>query len=289
MDYVELEPPVTLRRHVQCLWRLQDPSPTRMAQTVYPDGRCEFIAHLGVPMRRYTLARGWQMQQNCLFAAQHRSAIRLAADGPLDCIGVRLRAAAGAVIAGAQLAVIADEIVPMADLDAEFAIAYSAAARMLSADGDAAALWRLLESRIGSKPIDTRIESAAAILDAASGQRTIASLASELRMSPRGLQTRFLAHVGLTPKECARVQRLQATIRQLDASPDPLAELAVDSGFSDQAHATRELLRLTGLTPARLRRALAAAREGDETLLMAAAFVRGKSGDRVHLRMARLA
>jgi len=47
-------------------------------------------------------------------------------------------------------------------------------------------------------------------------------------------------------------------------------------GFADQAHATRALQAFAGLTPARLRRALHAERDGDATLAMAAAFVRGK-------------
>jgi len=51
MDYFEFDPPQALRRHVQCVWRLRDPSPSTEPQTIYPDGRCELITHLGQPMR----------------------------------------------------------------------------------------------------------------------------------------------------------------------------------------------------------------------------------------------
>jgi AraC-like DNA-binding protein len=51
--------------------------------------------------------------------------------------------------------------------------------------------------------------------------------------------------------------------------------VALESGFSDQAHATRELHDVTGLTPARLRRALRGTRDADQTIQLAAAFVRG--------------
>ena len=77
-----------------------------------------------------------------------------------------------------------------------------------------------------------------------------------------------------------RVLRLQATIRAIDRGGESLAQLACDTGFSDQAHATRELQQLTGLTPARLRAALRSARDDDRTVQLAAAFVRGTANDR---------
>jgi AraC-like DNA-binding protein len=57
-----------------------------------------------------------------------------------------------------------------------------------------------------------------------------------------------------------------------------MAELAIDSGFADQAHATREVRRVTGTTPARLRDALRQDRDGVSSVRMAAAFVRGHIG-----------
>lgn len=55
-----------------------------------------------------------------------------------------------------------------------------------------------------------------------------------------------------------------------------MADLAVERGFADQAHATREVRRVTGTTPARLRDALRRDRDGDSSVRLAAAFVRGK-------------
>ena len=81
----------------------------------------------------------------------------------------------------------------------------------------------------------------------------------------------------MTPKEFARLMRLQATLRALDAGDASIAELAADSGFADQAHATRELRRVTGLTPAKLRAELRRDRDGDVAVRLAAAFVRGHS------------
>lgn len=279
MEYAEFSVPPSLRRHVQCLWRLCDIAATPAPRTIYPDGRCELIVHLGEPMRFFTLAQGWQTQARCLFAAQLRSAIRLSAAGVVDCIGVRLQPAASGAIAGQRLPALVDNIIDLDRLDAGFAAQLSEACTSQSTDNYQTRLWRLLESRIGSRPLDARIESAVATLDVAHGSVSIAALARSQGMSLRSLQTRFLASVGLTAKEYARVQRLQATLRYVDRNAESLSQLAIDAGFADQAHATREVQRLTGLTPARLRRALQAEREGDDTLRMAAAFVRGQAKD----------
>lgn len=62
----------------------------------------------------------------------------------------------------------------------------------------------------------------------------------------------FRAHTGLAPKCFARVQRLQQVLR----APPALAwaELALQAGYSDQAHFNREFRALTGLTPQAWRR-----------------------------------
>jgi transcriptional regulator GlxA family with amidase domain len=96
-------------------------------------------------------------------------------------------------------------------------------------------------------------------------------------LSVRGFQIRFLASVGLGVKEYARVLRLQAIVRSLDSGDVSLAEAAASTGFADQAHATRELRRLTGWTPARMARALRDQRHDEAAIRMAAAFVRGRT------------
>jgi transcriptional regulator GlxA family with amidase domain len=97
-------------------------------------------------------------------------------------------------------------------------------------------------------------------------------------MSTRSFQTRFLGCVGLTPKEFTRLMRLQATLRALDETDTGISELALDQGFADQAHATRDLRRVTGLTPAKLRTELRRDRNGETAMRLAAAFIRGYSG-----------
>jgi len=277
MDYLEFEVPAALRRHVQCIWRLREPSPLPSPQLIYPDGRCELIVHLGSPMRRQEPGCEWQLQAPELFAAQQTTPIRLAATGEVACIGVRLQPAASAAIAGNRLPAWRDRILDLRGIDLEFSRQLRAAAHVFDADPRQPRLWQLLDQRLAPFPVDARIESALQALQAAHGDIRLPVLAKAAGLSVRGFQVRFLQAVGLGAKEFSRVLRLQAVVRSLDGGEAPLARVAADTGFADQAHATRELRQLTGLTPARLSRALSGQREGDDTIRMAAAFVRGRA------------
>jgi AraC-like DNA-binding protein len=76
----------------------------------------------------------------------------------------------------------------------------------------------------------------------------VAAVAAELGVSARQLQRRLSDAVGYGPKILARVLRF----RRLQAlAPAPLAELALDAGYADQAHMTAEVTRLAGSSPVR--------------------------------------
>ena len=136
-------------------------------------------------------------------------------------------------------------------------------------------MWTLITQRLAQGKPDLRIEGAVEHIEAGAGRVRMDALARRAALSPRGFQMRFRAAVGLAPKEFARLVRLQATLRALDRSDSSVAAVASDRGFADQAHATRELRRVTGLTPARLRAELRNDRDGDLAVRLAAAFVRG--------------
>ncbi|WP_285316410.1 helix-turn-helix domain-containing protein [Stenotrophomonas maltophilia group sp. Smal35] len=280
MDYCEHPAPDDLRRYVQCIWWLQDDSPGNDVQVIYPDGRCELLAELGIPLQLHGADGLIRSDLPFCFAAQQSGPIRLQAAGAVFCIGVRLQPAASALIAGAHLPGLRDQAPDLYTLDASFAETFSAAARASAAASTPEPLWQTLRDRCASFVLDERVEQAVAELDATEGDLRIAELARQLGMSLRGLQSRFLAAVGMTPKEYARVRRLQALLRTLDGETMTIASAAVCHGYSDQAHATHDLVRWTGVTPARLVHALRGDRGSDDALRLAAAFVRGTSAGR---------
>lgn len=72
---------------------------------------------------------------------------------------------------------------------------------------------------------------------------------SAIGLGDRQLRRRFLDAVGYGPKTLERILRFQ---RFLMLEGTDLARRALDAGYADQAHLTRECTRLAGLPPAAL-------------------------------------
>nr|WP_165368193.1 DUF6597 domain-containing transcriptional factor [Phytoactinopolyspora endophytica] len=91
-------------------------------------------------------------------------------------------------------------------------------------------------------------------------QVNIDTLATHLALSASQLRRRCLHAVGVSPKVLQRTLRFQGFLALAQAGvvstgrrgADGMAGLAVDVGYADQAHLSRECLRLTGLTPHQL-------------------------------------
>lgn len=81
-------------------------------------------------------------------------------------------------------------------------------------------------------------------------------LASATYASPRNHRRLFAGRAGMPPKRWLLLHRIDAVLRDSRfADPAyPLAVLACEHGFADQAHLTRQLKRFTGATPGDLRR-----------------------------------
>lgn len=77
----------------------------------------------------------------------------------------------------------------------------------------------------------------------------VETLADDLGWSRRRLHARFVAEVGVGPKQVARLVRFQRARTRL-ARGEPIGAVAAATGFSDQPHLTREWRALAGRTPA---------------------------------------
>ncbi|MEU3269783.1 helix-turn-helix domain-containing protein [Saccharomonospora sp. NPDC006951] len=98
------------------------------------------------------------------------------------------------------------------------------------------------------------VPAAVAMLTASDGTgvRGVAEAARHLHISERQLRNVFLDDVGLAPKQFTRIARVRKVLSHAPARP--LAELAAEAGYYDQAHLTGEFRRLMGVSPAAFRR-----------------------------------
>ncbi len=83
---------------------------------------------------------------------------------------------------------------------------------------------------------------------ASHGQVRIGEVAEEIGWSHKRLWGRFEGQIGLTPKRVAMLVRFRHAVDELLAG-GAAAEVAVECGYSDQAHLCRDVAAFAGSTP----------------------------------------
>jgi AraC family transcriptional regulator len=94
----------------------------------------------------------------------------------------------------------------------------------------------------------------AALHDSAASPPDAITLAADLGLHPVYVARVFRRHFGCGLGEYARLVRARRACEQIVQSRQNLAQVALEAGFSDQAHLTRTLRWWLGITPAELRR-----------------------------------
>jgi AraC-like DNA-binding protein len=128
-------------------------------------------------------------------------------------------------------------------------------------EGDIGRLVRSLQSVVGRmapefESADPEMRAAYRLIAAGAppGAPLVPWLGRALGMSERTLRRRFDVAFGYGPKTLDRILRHQRYLRLAENSSESTAILALESGYSDQAHLVRESRRLTGSPPGALNR-----------------------------------
>jgi AraC-like DNA-binding protein len=244
VPYTEIAPPADLAAYVDRFWLRTtlrgDPS---RVHRVLPDGCVDVIVRVDRATAR-------------LVGTMTRALI--VADGPVEVIAVRFRPGTAAAVARCALDALTDREVEVAALGIAPGVAAQIAEQPTSARR-IAVLVAWLRAHLAHAPRpDPRIAHAVARLSGAARDARVARIddvARELGVSRQHLARAFRREVGISPKALARIARMQRAAAALGRGDAPLARLAVELGYFDQAHLANEIRALSGLSP----RALAAA------------------------------
>jgi AraC family transcriptional regulator len=82
----------------------------------------------------------------------------------------------------------------------------------------------------------------------------IATLATAVGRDPIHLAREFRRHFGMSPGHYARSARIERSCALLRGTDEPIAAIALSTGFYDQSHFTNAFRRIVRLTPAEYRR-----------------------------------
>lgn len=226
------------RDQLACIWAAKmGVAGERHVERVIPDGCVDLVFSEG----------------ELVIAGPDTASVELCAEANRSFVGVRFRAGVAPVALGVPANALLDQRVAARDvlgsgisrLSEELARAPSArqGAQLLAA---AATTW------LRDQAPDALVIGAVSALGQRDADWTVSTLAAVLGVSERQLRRRFVAAVGYGPKLFERVLRLRRFISAAKGPGPALAALALDAGYADQSHLTRECRELSGLTPAQL-------------------------------------
>jgi AraC-like DNA-binding protein len=232
--YREWAPPAGLRHVLACLWSQVVPGDRSAPSLVLPDGCSDLI---------------WQRGHGAFVAGPDTGPAPTVLPPGTVLVAARFRPGAGGVALGVPLSELLDQRIDVADLRRDVAGQLPAA---LSPGGAVAAVTGVAGRLAVARPPDGAVLTACRLLSHPGAQA--GEVAAQVGLSDRQLRRRCEAAVGYGPKMLQRVLRFRRFVSLADAAGGTadLAQAAVDSGYADQPHLTRETARLAGLSPAAL-------------------------------------
>jgi AraC-like DNA-binding protein len=233
--YAELRPPAQLASHACCVWT-HVAGPSGHVQRVLPDGCADVV---------------WMAGGELVVAGPATGPVLAEIPPGVAAVGVRIGPGAAGAALGQPAHELQDRTVELGDLwgasGRELAERMALASPLRRPGLLADALARRLREAAPPDPVVTR---AAALL--ARGMQVVEA-GREVALGERHLRRRFHHAVGYGPKTLQRIMRMRRFLEIVEAMPVPdVGRAAVEAGYADQPHLTRESTALTGLSPVAL-------------------------------------
>lgn len=236
--YREYTPAPALQPYVACYWT--STAPAASSHRVLPDGCIDILFDLSGDKYPDATVIG-TMTRPLLFETS----------GPVEMVAVRFRP--GGAVPFLQLS--AHEIT---DSNAQLTDVWQTdrLAERIRDEADKTRRVRRLEAALLARlgdcgEYDARVQAAISVLEQPG--LSVEGVAATVDISRQQLTRLFRRHVGVSPKQFARVlrmQRLRSLVRRLSRPDWPAVALAV--GYYDQAHMIAECRALAGATPTEL-------------------------------------
>jgi AraC-like DNA-binding protein len=220
---------------------------------VLPEGCFEFLINLHEE-RRHTFHLDHLTEtasfRGSWIAGMHSQPVVIDTAENSSMMGIHFRPGGAAPLLGMPASELCDQVV---DLEAVWGGSARSLRNQLLDAARPQAKFRVLEESLrrfavaGERPL---LADAIRILQSAPEEVSIRKIAAEIGWSHKHLIEQFHIVVGMSPKRFSRVQRFQQAVRTLQRSrPSSLTELALRSGYYDQAHFNSEFRIFSGLTP----------------------------------------
>lgn len=260
MRYWRLPPDARLRQWIHCYWWVEptgDSSAAAMAPSppdlLLPDGHSELVFRFAGEFERWPLETTLRarMRRSYVIGGRSRSVLTRSTGG-LRLAGVKLDPRALRYLLGMPLTDLRDRTLELADLPGGLLLDLDDEVGNLR---DASRLKETLDrfflrKLAGDVQDDAVVHRLVETLRVTHGGQPILQWARQHGVNPRTLERRFLARMGLTPKQFARIERFKHSYPRWQsrraALPGRRAHL---EGYYDESHFDREFWHFTGASP----------------------------------------
>ena len=255
MHYHEHIPSPPLQPFVKCYWLLHDTEGSdHDFEKIIPDGSPEMIIHLGWPFEE-RIDGEVKKQESAFLYGQLFSSIEIRASKQSKVLGIKFQPfglSAFTTIPQFELSgkkSLINDIFPHFIVE-EYLEKLSSAPtpEELFLQMDQMMLYMLRKRKNFSDDKVGKMNAAVSTILQSNGSLKIDELTRSLNMSRRELERKFNRYIGLSPKQLAKIFRLQFAL-QCESKVELLTHLALEAGYYDQAHFIREFSSIVNERP----------------------------------------
>lgn len=254
MNYQTFETHPDLRALVKCYWILEVPaSIIPRKQRIVPDGCIEIVFILGDDIKRYTSKDKFILQPRAMVLGQTVKPFYVEPTGVVNSFAIRFYPYSFANFISAPIKNLVNKETPLHVLFGDDS-ALEFEQKIIQADDTderikiaEAFLFNTLSSKL---TIDNIVKSTVDTLLSTKGNTSVTQILKGDITKRRQLERKFEKLIGISPKQLAKIIRLQASLKlMLNSQPESLTQIAYDSEYYDQAHFIRDFKEFTGISP----------------------------------------
>jgi AraC-like DNA-binding protein len=252
VEYKVYEAAKELQAFIKCFWSLEAPAyPVPEKQRIVPDGCMEMIFHCGDLYEQF-LDNETILQPRSFVFGQITRPLEIAPTGASNIIAARFLPDGFSPFNSMPLPEMENKAVSLDSLFSEDGLHLEKQVLAASTTSERIKIIEtFLLNKLSTPEVTDRIaKQSVEILLQLNGQLSIDELAVQLKINRRQLERKFSSAIGLSPKQLAKVIRLQATLKMLEKRQfTSLTSLAYENGYFDQAHFIKDFKEFTGMSP----------------------------------------
>jgi AraC-like DNA-binding protein len=269
MDYHTFQPHQDLESLVSCYWTLEVPADAeKQRQRIVPDGCLEMAFILGDDIKRYTTTDEYILQPRAMVLGQTIEPFYIEPVGYVNTFAVRFYPYGFSNFVSVPLKNLVNKETPI-ELLFDPAKANELQRKIIHAVGTKERIEMvevfLFDQLNEESTIDKIVKSTVETLLLTKGSAPIKSIIREDLSIRRQLERKFKEQIGISPKQLAKVIRLQSALKMvIHRDTENLTNIAYENAYYDQAHFIKDFREFTGTLPKEFL--------GDEHMALSALF-----------------